>query len=367
MRNNIGVALVGCGGIALANHVPGVALCPGAQIVALCDADEEALDRASQRTGITTCVTRYTDALELPSVDAVIIATPNVFHAPIAHAAIAAGKHVLCEKPLAMTHAEALGMAHAADAAGVRHMTAFTYRFVPAMRYMQHLIQSGAVGQPYHFRVARLQDWGRRALGWRQVQALAGSGELGDMLSHRIDYGHLLIGPIRRLVAQTRRYLDDREGQPSNLEDWVAILAEFDGHVTEVLESSKIASGRSHGGRSQDYCEVNGSEGSLVYHLARPHELQIGRLGGNGLETVAVPEEFLVWPGSPRDPHAGDPLATFRYDQDAEFVQAIREQRPCRPSFHDGARAQAVIDAALLSAQERRWVDVPDSTTIAAL
>src|SRR5689334_13583616 len=143
-------------------------------------------------------------------------------------------------------------MATAAEKAGVRHMTAFTYRFVPAMNYMSHLVKSGFIGEPYHFRSCRLQDWGDRNVGWRQIAKLAGSGELGDMLSHRIDYAHLLLGPIQRIVADIRRFLDTREGQPSDLEDWVTILAEFSGNrATGVLESSKLATGRGEGGRSQ--------------------------------------------------------------------------------------------------------------------
>src|SRR4030095_5149760 len=138
-----------------------------------------------------------------------------------------------------MSHAEALQMLRAAEAKGVRHMTAFTYRFVPAMRYLAHLIKTGALGTPYHFRSCRLQDWGDRALGWRQVAKLAGSGELGDMLSHRIDYSHLRIGPRQRLVANTRRFYDDRQGQVSDLEDWVAIISDFKNGATGVLESSK--------------------------------------------------------------------------------------------------------------------------------
>ncbi len=87
--------------------------------------------------------------------------------------------------------------------------------------------------------------------------------------------------------------------------------------------------------------------------------MQITKSGESALRTVSVPKEFLKWPGSPRDPQAGDPLITFRYDQDVEFIRAIVEQRPCVPSFIDGAKAQAVMDAALLSAKEKRWVDVP--------
>src|SRR5437867_5101190 len=148
----IGVAIVGCGGITLQNHLPGLALCPNTRVVALCDNDAATLQRASQQTGIKTVSTNYAEIVTRDDVQAVIIATPNVTHAPIALAAISAGKHVLCEKPIAMTYTEALQMYRAAESKGVCHMTAFTYRFVPAMRYLAHLVKFGALGIPYHFR-----------------------------------------------------------------------------------------------------------------------------------------------------------------------------------------------------------------------
>jgi len=357
--NTIGIAIIGTGGITLQNHLPGLRLCQDVRVVALCDTDAATLQRASQASGVTTLATDYHEVLQRDDVHAVIIATPNVFHAPIALAAIAAGKHVLCEKPLAMSAPEAVAMASAADRAGVRHMTAFTYRFVPAMRYLQHLVTTGAIGQPYHYRSCRLQDWGSRPLGWRQVARLAGSGELGDMLSHRIDFSRWLLGDIQRLVADTRRFVDDRQGTPSDLEDWVAILARFRNGATGVLESSKLATGRNESWRSQDYVEVNGSDGSYVFFTERWNQLQRGKPGGPGLETMEIPEEFWRWPGSPRDPHQGDPLVTFRYDQSFEFINAIRSQRPCVPSFHDGARTQGIVEAALRSAATAAWVDLP--------
>lgn len=363
--DRVGVAIIGSGQIALANHLPGFALSPHAAVVALCDSNPAVLGRAARDTGISATATDYHEILARPNVHAVVVATPNVLHAPITLAAVAAGKHVLCEKPLALNFGEALAMYQAAAAAGVRHMAAFTYCFVPAMRYIAHLVESGAVGTPYHFRANRFQDWGRRDLGWRQVERLAGSGELGDMLSHRIDFGHLLVGPLARLVSQTRRFVDERGGRPAELEDWVAILGDFANGATGVWESSKLATGRGEGARSQDYCEINGSDGTLVYQLGSPHEVLRGRAGGVGLEAEPVPESFLVWPGSPRDPHAGDPLVTFRYDQDVEFITAILEERPCRPSFEDGARVQAVMDAALTSAREGRWVAPPVVATLA--
>jgi predicted dehydrogenase len=358
----IGVAIIGCGGIALTNHVPGLTLCPEAKLVALCDSDPDTLQKAAQSTGVKNLYGDYRELLKRDDVHAVIIATPNVSHAPMTIAAAQAGKHVLCEKPLAMNFAEAMQMYQAAEKARVRHMTAFTYRFVPAMHYLSHLVQSGALGTPYHFRAQRFQDWGTRYLGWRQVKSLAATGELGDMLSHRIDYGEFLIGPIARICARLRKFIDIRGDKASELDDWVAMLGDFETGTTGVWESTKLATGRGEGGRSVDYCEVNGSEGSAVYYLNKPMEIQIGRIGSTGLEITAVPKEFQRWPGSPRDPHAGDPLVTFRYDQDVEFIHAIRDGRPCTPSFLEGARVQGVMEAILESDEKGRWIAVPAIT-----
>jgi predicted dehydrogenase len=358
LMKTLGIAIVGCGGITLQNHLPGLALCAETKVVALCDSNPSALEQAARATGVAVTSKRWEEIVSRDEVDAVIIATPNVFHPPIALGAIANGKHVLCEKPLAMNAADARAMAEAADKADVRHMTAFTYRFVPAMRYLAHLIAQGDLGEPYHYRSCRLQDWGTRGLGWRQVKKLAGSGELGDMLSHRIDFAHHLVGPMRRLVAQTKLMVNDRQGAPSDLEDWVAIIAEFQRGATGVLESSKLARGRNEGARSLDYVELNGSEATFEFTTGKWNELQYGKGDGPGLAPLPVPREFWVWPGSPRDPSVGDPLIAFRQDQAFEFIDAIRNHRPCIPSFHDGARAQEVMDAAHRSAELQAWVEL---------
>jgi predicted dehydrogenase len=354
----IGVAIIGAGAIALANHLPGLALSPQARVVALCDSDRATLEKARQQTGVDALFTDYQQAIAQENVDVVIVATPNFLHPPIVHAAVAARKHVLCEKPLALNFTDALAMCRAAEVTGVRHMTAFTYRFVPAMRYMKHLVDAGDIGTPFHFRAQRFQDWGDRAMGWRQVRKLAGSGEMGDMLSHRIDYGHHLIGPMSSLVAQMKNLLPERGGQPSDVDDWIAMLCDFRNNTTGVLESTKFATGRGMGHRGQDTVEVNGSNGTIVYSTQKPLELWIGKAGALDLRKIDVPGEFLVWPGSPRDPSQGDPLATFRYDQGFEFIDAILNNRPCRPSFREGAMAQAVMDTAIASSDQRRWVDV---------
>lgn len=355
--DRLGVAILGVGGVSLANHIPGLLLCPGVEIKALADPSADAVARGA---ALAPGAARFTDpaaALAAPGVDAVVVATPNLHHKALVTAAVGAGKHVMCEKPLALSLADAREMHAAAARAGVRHMTAFTYRFVPAMRYLKHLVDDGFVGRVLHLRAKRLQDWDTRPLGWRQTAALAGTGELGDMLAHRLDFGHLLVGPITRVMARLKQVHARRGGQPSDVDDWVGCVAEFQTGATGVFESAKTAAGRGDGATGQDFCEVNGTEGSLVYELGDPHHVRRARRGG-AFERVAIPREHLTPPGSPRDPDRGDPVQTFRYDQAFEFVTAIREGRECRPSFADGARVQAVIEAMVASDRERREIEV---------
>lgn len=367
-ESRVGVGVIGVGGISGYVHLPGLQRCQQAEIVALCDSNADLLRQRAEQYGVEHTFTEYNDLLQHPSVDAVVIATPTIMHAPIALAAIAAGKHVLVEKQLAMNYDEAVKMYEAARSAGVRHMTAFTYRFVPAMRYLKYLLGQGTIGLPRHLRIARLQEVSENSLGWRQQKALAGSGEVGDMGAHRIDFCHDLIGPIARVVSMTRTFIPQRKGHdgtllPVDVEDFAVFIAEFAEGVgveqgaVASFDLSKVAKGRESGGKSLDECEVYGTEGTLMYHLHRPHEIQIGRPGGK-LETVPLPREFLVYPGSQRDPLEGDPTTTFRYDQDFAFIQAIVDGRGAIPTFFDGMRSQAVVDAVVQSAQERRWVDV---------
>ncbi len=359
------VALIGTGAIAVQNHIPGIRLHPQGEVVALCDPDPHALEAARAASGVTRTCTNHAEVIADRNVDAIVIATPNHVHAPIAIAAAAAGKHVMCEKPLGMDHDETEAMVSAAARAGIVNMTAFTYRFIPAIRWMRQLIADGGLGTLYHVRIRRLQDWGDRALGWRQRRALSGTGELGDMLAHRIDYVHYLVGPMTRLVSQTKQILAERHRpdgvpEPSDVEDWVAVIGELAGGATVLLESTKMATGRGTGSQSEDYVEINGSLGTLVYRLERPHELLIGRPGGM-LEARPVPRDLLTVPGSPRNPDEGDPLQGFRYDQGFAFVDAIVRGQPVSPDFSDGSRVQGVMDAILLSAERRQWVDLADA------
>ncbi|MBI3877080.1 MAG: Gfo/Idh/MocA family oxidoreductase [Verrucomicrobia bacterium] len=357
--STLNFALVGTGVISLQNHLPGLALCKDVKVTALCDANPATLETARQQTGAPITSTNWEDIIKRDDIHAVIIATPNVFHPPVAIAAARSGKHVLSEKPLALNYADAKQMADEADKARVRHMTAFTYRFVPAMRYLHHLIGKGDAGRIYHYRSCRLQDWGTRNVGWRQQRKMAGTGEIGDMLSHRIDFARHLVSEFKRLVSSLVNHTPMRGGQPNDTDDWVGLLAEFQNGATGVMESSKLASGVNEGWKSPDRVEINGSEASYSFTTGCWNELQYGKLGGPGMKALPIPKEFYTWPGSPRDPGAGDPLVSFRYDQAVEFVNAIREERPCAVTLRDGARAQAVIDAAVKSSEIGQWVELP--------
>jgi predicted dehydrogenase len=242
-------------------------------------------------------------------------------------------------------------------------MTAFTYRFAPAMRYLKHLVASGALGQPRHFRSQRFLDWPETSWGWRQYRAQAGAGDLFDMTIHRIDLAIDLMGPLRQICGAVARFaprtqtVDGKACPPSDVDDWSALLGEFASGATGVWEGTTLAKGYERSGFGHEWAEINGSEGSAVYQLHLPNTILIGRTG-HDLAPVEVPLEFLKPAESPRDPRDGNPATVFRYDLMWEFVSAIVERREAAPSFLDGLNAQIVADAVLRSHEERRWVEI---------
>jgi predicted dehydrogenase len=159
-------------------------------------------------------------------------------------------------------------------------------------------------------------------------------------------------------VANLKQLIPARGAQPSDVDDWVALIADFTNGTTGVLESTKLAAGWGEGYGGRDVVEINGEEGSIAASTQQPNQILIGKLGDAEPTRVDVPREFLTWEGSKRNPQEGDPRITFRYDQGIEFINAIRDNRPCRPTLQAGVMAQVVMDAAVESANSRRWVDV---------
>src|SRR6185503_12870606 len=182
-----------------------------------------------------------------PGVDAVVIATPNFTHKEIAILAAKNGKHIMCEKPLGLSAGEVREMYHAARDNGVVHMTAFTYRFAPSMRYLRHLVKSGALGQLRHFRSQRFLDWPETSWGWRQYKDKAGAGDLFDMTIHRIDFALDLMGSLARVCGAVARFApravtaDGRPCPPSDVDDWSALIGGFRSGATGVWEGTTLA------------------------------------------------------------------------------------------------------------------------------
>jgi len=361
----VGIAIIGDGAVSDYHHVPGINIDPRAKLVGVCDNNEGLLAQRRQDWSIDYTTSDYEALCADERVDAVIIATPNFTHRPIALAAAKHGKHVMCEKPLGLSAEEVREMYIASRDAGVVNMTAFTYRFAPAMRYIRHLCRSGGLGVPRHFRSQRFLDWPETSWGWRQYKDTAGAGDLFDMTIHRIDFAADLMGRITNICGAVAQYtkrdqtVDGQSCPPSEVDDWSAIIGEFDGGGVGVWEGTTLAKCYDRNGFGHEWAEVNGSEGSAVYQLHKPNQVLLGKTGSD-LAPVDVPAEFLSPAGSPRDPSEGEPATVFRYDLVWEFVSAICEKRDAVPGFYEGLQAQIVADATLQSHAERRWIEVPE-------
>ena len=358
------VGIIGAGAVSDYHHVPGIRLDPRATLTAVADTDPALLEKRKGEWGVSIASTDPLEIATHPEVDAVIIATPNFSHKPIALAAAAAGKHIMCEKPLGLNATEVQTMYEAARDAKVVHMTAFTYRFAPSMRYLRHLMKTGALGTPRHFRSQRFLDWPETSWGWRQYKDKAGAGDLYDMTIHRLDFALDLLGPIQRVCGSVARFAprvttpDGKPCEPSNVDDWSCLIGEFANGATGVWEGTTLAKGYNRDGFGHEWAEINGSEGSAVYRLHEPNCLLLGKTGSD-LAGIDVPDEFLKAAGSPRDPRQGKPATVFRYDLIWEFISAIVEGRPAVPSFYDGLNAQIIADAVLESHEKRMWIDTP--------
>jgi predicted dehydrogenase len=368
-NTTVKVGLIGSGAITRFIHAPGFQLCPDVQVMVACDSSIEAAEITARMFGIPKVTTDYHQVIQDPEIDAVVIATPNNLHKPISLEAFAAGKHVLCEKPLGLDLAECNEMLTAAQDSGSVHFVSFVYRFVPAMRYFIHLSNSGLFGEIRHFRAQYLQRVPDIWLGWRSYSNTAGvGGALGDVGPHLIDFARQLVGEISAVSGWTKIFLPQRRLADTdnyvecNVDDAAGFLAEFVNGATGVFEVSRMVLGRGVGRNDYQYVEVNGSKASAVYYLQDPYNLQVcpGQpYDEERLVTMRIPDSFLKWPESPRRVMDHEPNVGFRYDQSFAFTQAIRGVDLARlPNFVDGQRTQAVVDAVVESARTRHWVGV---------
>ncbi len=356
----------------------------------VCGRDTGKVAEAADRLGWEAHTTDWRRLVESDEIDVVDICTPGDSHAEIALAALAAGKHVLCEKPLANTVAEAREMAAAAvaaQAAGVRSMCGFTYRRVPAVTLMRQMVAEGRLGTIRHVRAAYLQDWivdPQFPLVWRLQKDKAGSGALGDIGAHIIDMTQYVTGQrISGVSAITETFVKQRplpaeysglaaqaagdgaaDGQgpdmgPVTVDDAAVFVARLDDGALATYEASRFATGRKNALR----VEINGSLGTLVFDLERLNELEFydatRPAAEQGFTRILVTEAehpymSAWWPPG----HIIGYEHSFTH-QARDLVEAIATGVDPAPSFVDGLQVQLVLDAVTRSAElSSNWTEV---------
>ncbi len=358
MAERVRVGVIGAGNIATLRHLPAFRRCQDegtVELVGVADPVGGVAQAAAARFGVPHAMEDYRELLALP-LDAVSICTPNVYHEPIALAAIDAGMHVLCEKPLAMDHAGARRMYERAEAAGVKTAVNFRYRFIPAAWFARDLIAGGELGEIYHVYAnyfnGSLAD-PATPMAWRQARSESGTGALGDLTSHIIDLCRYWVGEIAAVQGHLRTFTTERRvpgggmGQV-DVDDAATCLFRFANGAEAVVNSSRNAPGRNNYQR----IEVYGTKGSLVYEIEKADvggdRLQLclgaGQARYNAYATVPVPPIYL----------AGNPERAM-----TDFVAAIRDDTPMSPDFADGMHCQEVLDAVEVSARNGAWVNLP--------
>lgn len=353
------------------------------RLVAVAARRPEVVADAATRWGWEEGVTDWQSLLARDDIDVIDICTPGDSHAPIAIAALDAGKHVLCEKPLANTVKEAEAMADAAQRAarrGVRSMVAFNYRRVPALAWARQLVADGRIGVIYQVRAAYLQDWlidPDFPLTWRLQRDLAGSGALGDLGAHIIDVAQFLTGDhLSAVSALTETFIRERplpsgvtsgglsasgSGQRGNVtvDDVAVFFGRFSGGAIGTFEATRFAAGRKNALR----IELNGSKGSLAFDFETMNELQLydhqedARVGG--FRRVLVTESSHPYIEAWWPPGHGLGYDHTFTNEIHDFVDAIAQGYDPSPSFTDGLRVQRVLDAVTDSAEHHSaWTTI---------
>lgn len=346
---------------------------------ALAEATQELADDARERFGFERAYVGWENLIEDPEVDAVDICLPNFLHKEVALAAIEAGKHVICEKPLANSAADSKEIYEAAKKAGVIHQTGFNWRLPPAMQLAKKLIDDGDLGQILDFRGFWLSEWAMDPavpMMWRLKKDLAGSGSLGDIGGHVIDFARFVVGEIGEVSGVAETYIKERPiisdaggyvaGGPGSkpqmdtvdVDDNVAFMMKFENGAYGYIEATRFSPGR------YNHCgfEVHGMKGSLVFNWERMDELQFCSMDDpphkHGFRTLypgpAHPLGEIFWPVPGYQVSYADTKMLQMYD----FCKAVVEGAPVQTSFYDGWKNAQVCDAVLKSVEEHAWVPV---------
>jgi predicted dehydrogenase len=358
--SELGFALLGYGFMGRAHSLalrvlPGLEPQPAAvpRLVSICGRDRSAVEVARAQYGWEEAVGDWREQVSDERITVFDNAGPNDLHAEACLAAVTNGKHVLCEKPLGRSAAEAHGLWREAEGAGVVHMCGFNLRFLPAVRLARELLESGQLGEPTHFRARFLASSALRTdqrLTWRFRRTAAGSGAIGDLGSHLVDLARYLAGEPVAVSAATRTFVPDRDGRTVDVDDAFAAVVEFAGGAIGTLEASRAA-GRRAGGCA---FELDTTRGSLTFDVERLNELEVitTRKERHRIEVTDPGHPFMeLWWPSPGHPIGWGDSFTHELRHLVAAVAGAGTVRPHGADFEDGYRCAEVCDAILRAAE----------------
>ncbi len=385
-RKILNVGMLGCGfmgrthsnAYCQVNHFFGTNYQPVLKACYGREEDMEALTKFQELWGYESIETDWKKLINRPDVDIVDVVAPNFLHKDMVIEAARAGKMIVCEKPLAMSAAEADEMVAAVEKAGVANMVSFNYRRVPAVSLFKQLVDEGRVGRPFHYRATYLQDYtisqnvpsGGASL-WRLSAKVAGSGVTGDLLAHSIDTAEWINGPIARVCAHTEIFIKERknadtgEMEKITIDDACMFLAVFANGSMGTFESSRYARGR----KNYSTMEINGERGAVFFNLEEPEYIEFFRYAdpdtGKKVEDHLTGwQKILVTNGEhPYMDKYWVPGTTIGYEHTfinglADFLASLDGGPKFQPDMRTAARTQKVCDAVIQSAKEHKWVEI---------
>lgn len=334
------------------------------KLIAIAGRDADSVAEAAKRYGYETYYTDWRELLKNDRVQLFDNGSPNDLHAEPCIAAAKAGKHILCEKPLARSPSEAAEMLDAANKANIKHMVSFNYRFLPAIRLAYDLIQSGKLGEIFHFRAVYLQEWiidPNFPMIWRLDKKRAGSGALGDLGAHIIDLARFLVGEPRQISAMLKTFVKERplpDGTGTGrigVDDAFVSLIEFENGALGTLEASRFCAGR----KNYELIEINGSKGSLVFNLERLNELEVfwkdeQPKETHGFHNVLVSESFHPFWGNwwPQGHMIGwEHSFVHEISHLLDAIVNDKDIAPLGATFEDGYKNAVICDAIQQSAE----------------
>ena len=340
-------------------------------LVGVCDVNQSSLEKARNEGGFTVCTSDYHDLLRRDDIQVINCCTPNVYHKQLILDAAKAGKHVYCDKPLAINLEDAKEMTQVVECSGIMNQVTLEYRFFPALMRAKQLVTEGFLGKVFNFRVLYLHSGyidPNRPLSWRTNKQVGGGGALLDMGPHPIDVARYLLGDFSKVLATTRTFIKERPSMEDGsklvkveVDDLATMQVEMESGAIGYIEASRLSTGMNDELR----IEIHGSMGAIAFNSMDPNWLSVydcrdkdepigGNRGFKKIETVQRYPKPCNFPGPKFTTGWIRSHVASLYD----FIVHVAEDTATEITFRDGLKIQEVIEAAYLSAQTSYWTDV---------